>query len=48
MADDYVTQDQDIPVQDDIKNVEDPVDEGMADSDEQLGQFVICRHLNTC
>ncbi|KAJ5444438.1 uncharacterized protein N7458_008310 [Penicillium daleae] len=36
MADDYVTKDQGIPVQDDIQDVEDPVDEGMADSDQQL------------
>lgn len=39
MADDYITQDQDIPVQNDIKDVEDPVDEGTADSNEQLGQL---------
>lgn len=31
MADDYVTK------QDDIQDVEDPIDEGMADSDQQLG-----------
>ncbi|KAJ5911839.1 uncharacterized protein N7473_001142 [Penicillium subrubescens] len=36
MADDYVTNDQDIPVQDDIQDVEDPIDEGMANSDQQL------------
>lgn len=37
MADDYVTKDQGIPVQDDIQDVEDPIYEGMADSDQQLG-----------
>ena len=37
MADDYITKDQNIPVQDDIQDVEDPIDEGMADSDQQLG-----------
>ncbi|GLI78504.1 hypothetical protein PoHVEF18_006822 [Penicillium ochrochloron] len=36
MADDYVTNDQDIPVQDDIQDVDDPIDEGMANSDQQL------------
>lgn len=40
MADDYVTNNQDVPVQDDIQDVEDPIDEGMADSDQQLGSFV--------
>jgi hypothetical protein len=40
MADHYVTNDQDIPVQDDIQDVEDPIDEGMANSDQQLGSSI--------
>ncbi|KAF3393839.1 hypothetical protein F1880_004963 [Penicillium rolfsii] len=36
MADDYATNDENIPVQDDIQDIEDPIDEGMADSDQQL------------
>jgi hypothetical protein len=46
MADDYVTNDQDIPVQDDIQDVEDPIDEGMANSDQQLGSSATLFHLN--
>lgn len=33
----YVTDEQDIPVQDDIQDIEDPIDEGTANSDQQLG-----------
>ncbi|KAJ5363824.1 uncharacterized protein N7496_009537 [Penicillium cataractarum] len=33
---DYVTNEQDITVQDDIQDVEDPIDEDMANSDQQL------------
>jgi hypothetical protein len=40
MADHYVTNDQDIPIQDDIQDVEDPIDEGMANSDQQLGSSI--------
>ncbi|OOQ86365.1 hypothetical protein PEBR_21619 [Penicillium brasilianum] len=32
----YVTDEQDIPVQDDIQDIEDPIDEGTANSDQQL------------
>ncbi|EPS28035.1 hypothetical protein POX_e07006 [Penicillium oxalicum] len=35
---DYVTKNEEIPVQDDLKEVEDPIDENVADSDEQLAK----------
>lgn len=56
---DYVTKNEEIPVQDDLKEVEDPIDENVADSDEQLGKsfsivlfflslsFFVCIRLST-
>lgn len=48
MADDYATNDPNVPVQDDIQDVEDPIDEGMANSDQQLGSSITLHCYNTC